>query len=102
MTAHPHAANMLAYAQDAAETDKPWERWQFRHFGGKVGDWEDNLDNPVWDPGTEYRRKPNPLEMWANLYPNGSIGMYMTKMAAIDCSTPDCKRIAVHMREVTE
>ena len=27
MTAHKHAELMLQYAQDATETDKPWELW---------------------------------------------------------------------------
>lgn len=26
---HIHAAAMAEYAKDAAETDKPWERWEF-------------------------------------------------------------------------
>ena len=30
MTAHKHAALMLQYAQDAAETDKPWKRWEVK------------------------------------------------------------------------
>lgn len=29
MIAHIHYNLMALYAQDAAETDKPWERWQF-------------------------------------------------------------------------
>jgi len=29
MTAHKHADLMLQYAQDAMETDKPWERWEY-------------------------------------------------------------------------
>ena len=30
MTAHKHANLMLQYAQDAMETDKPWERWEVK------------------------------------------------------------------------
>ena len=58
MTAHKHAALMLQYAQDAAETDKPWERWECN-------------DGVAWRPFTmkhpsllqecEYRRKPRTL-----------------------------------------
>ena len=28
MAKHIHADLMLQYAQDAMETDKPWERWE--------------------------------------------------------------------------
>ena len=44
MTAHKHADLMLQYAQDAAETDKPWERWEVN----------------------EYRRKPQPIKVSVN------------------------------------
>ena len=60
MTAHKHAALMLQYAQDALETDKPWERWQGRPAGAK--NWLD-----CWGSGVgfslqyEYRRKPRTL-----------------------------------------
>ena len=99
MPAHPHAENMRLYAEDAAETDKPWERWEGR---SPVIDWIPLTGNPPWNEVAEYRRKPKPLEMWANLYPNGIITTYMTKIAAIACSVPECSRIAVLMREVTE
>jgi hypothetical protein len=53
MTAHKHAAAMLQYAQDAAETDKPWERWE-----GALGDVYSTLDNnPNWSIALKYRRK---------------------------------------------
>jgi hypothetical protein len=54
---HPHAALMAEYAKDAAETDKPWERWEFRE---NVPDgWFDFAgDHPGWLVDCEYRRKP--------------------------------------------
>lgn len=59
--AHPHAASMLLYAQDAAETDKPWERWQFRRKG--CG-WESpQVDSLSWNPFTEYRRTPKTIRI---------------------------------------
>ena len=27
---HKHADLMLQYAEDAMETDRPWERWEWR------------------------------------------------------------------------
>lgn len=59
MTAHKHAALMLQYAQDALETDKPWERWQFRPDGVAVWCDFDGHFRPTWGDGTEYRRKPD-------------------------------------------
>jgi hypothetical protein len=28
---HKHAKLMALYAEDAAETDKPWERWEYNN-----------------------------------------------------------------------
>lgn len=59
---HPHAASMALYAQDAAETDKPWERWECRHpmFAG----WRSvKAGNLGWDPEAEYRRKPRTIQI---------------------------------------
>ena len=58
MTAHKHAALMLQYAQDAAETDKPWERWELRCEG--TG-WIPLKNDPPWNVKFEYRRKPRTL-----------------------------------------
>ena len=58
MTAHKHAALMLQYAQDWAETDEPWERWEVAASGNKF----DSLTNhPSWYEEYEYRRKPRTL-----------------------------------------
>ena len=37
MAKHVHADLMLQYAQDAMETDKPWERWEV--YGKITGRW---------------------------------------------------------------
>ena len=53
---HKHAELIAQYAQDASETDKPWERWEYKCVEG------------IWSPcsahghvtfheGWEYRRK---------------------------------------------
>ena len=58
---HVHAANMLLYAQDAAETDKPWERWECAS-NSQLGMWAsytgDASNLPLWLPSLQYRRKP--------------------------------------------
>lgn len=53
---HPHAALMAEYAKDAAETDKPWERWEMS-AGGR---WYHMSDCPRWETDMQYRRKPEP------------------------------------------
>ena len=57
MTAHKHAALMLQYAQDAAETDKPWERWEWK--GGRG--WHTLSSESAFSIHYEYRRKPRTL-----------------------------------------
>ena len=60
MTAHRHAALMLQYAQDALETETPWERWQIRPEGGTEG-WHDCSGRLCFSERCEYRRKPRTL-----------------------------------------
>ena len=52
---HIHAAAMAEYAKDAAETDKPWERWEFCH---KRGEYQSLSSHPEWVVDNGYRRKP--------------------------------------------
>lgn len=57
---HRHADKMGLYAQDAAETDKPWERWESKN-GSDFGpsDWSQCTRDIMWDcEGMLYRRKP--------------------------------------------
>ena len=57
---HPHAASMLLYAHDAAETDTPWERWQCKLKTKTI--WCDGFDeHPIWHEDFEYRRKPKTI-----------------------------------------
>lgn len=57
-TPHTHAHNMLLYAQDAAETDKPWERWEMRY---EAAVWTACTQHPGWDTEMFYRRKPRTI-----------------------------------------
>lgn len=51
---------MLQYAQDAAETDKPWERWEYRYQDEK---WKDS-DGPLhFYSDFQYRRKPRTINI---------------------------------------
>lgn len=58
MAGHKHAAAMADYAKDAAETERPWERWEGL---GAFGEWEIMLHNPGWHANEQYRRKPRTL-----------------------------------------
>ncbi len=61
MSAHIHHKLMALYAQDAAETDKPWERWQYRGVDGDI--WF-NAKRPIkWLPMVQYRRKPKTINI---------------------------------------
>ena len=55
---HIHAAAMTQYAEDALETDKPWERWEFHH---KRGEYQSLGSHPDWAVTREYRRKPKTI-----------------------------------------
>ena len=69
MTAHKHAALMLQYAQDAAETDKPWERWEYK-IDGCNGEWLSVLNtHPDWNVNFEYRRKPQVIRVGRHEFP---------------------------------
>ena len=54
MAKHIHADLMLQYAQDAQETETPWDRWQIL-INGK---WEDLDWCFTFRPERKYRRKP--------------------------------------------
>jgi hypothetical protein len=71
MSKHVHADLMLQYAQDAQETDKPWERWQLKEPEMIVNmtstvDADGFLNcvrHPKWDKDTQYRRKPKTINI---------------------------------------
>jgi hypothetical protein len=73
MSKHIHAENMRLYAEDAAETDAPWERWELKYVGASR--WEPCQVNPIWDERRNYRRKPKPsrkrFEEWKANYGHG-------------------------------
>lgn len=57
---HRHAELMKIYAEDAMETEKPWERWEYS-LEGKV--WMDLISQPRWGDDYEYRRKPRTVNI---------------------------------------
>lgn len=70
---------MLQYAQDAAETETPWKRWQTKDTDSE--NWRNIFNHPNWYDHYEYRRKPRVIvingievpEPMRNAPENGSI-----------------------------
>ena len=61
MAKHIHAENMALYAQDAQETDKPWERWEV--YGKITGRWIPLSECFPFLPENQYRRKQKMLSV---------------------------------------
>ena len=58
MTRHKHAALMLQYAKDWAETEEPWKRWEVTSHRDE---WVALCSHPYWNERYEYRHKPRVL-----------------------------------------
>ena len=67
MTAYKHADLMLLYAKDAAETDKPWERWEWR--GKSDAEFLTCWQHPSWNLNYDYRRKPQVIKVGRHEFP---------------------------------
>ena len=108
MAAHKHAESMRQYAEDAAETPVPWERWQCRDSNVPNSRWCELEGHPGWYADMEYRRAPKPVEFWALLYEDGSTQNFATREKAeamqkqMEGSPYSFAARIVHMREVIE
>lgn len=60
MKPHPHAENARLYAEDMAETDRAWERWEMRP-PSRV--WLNCVGHPIWAIDIQYRRKPRTINI---------------------------------------
>ena len=62
-----------------------------------------NCGEPTWNwVASDYRVKPEPVEFWMNLYPDGDWGRhYESKNEAIAGSSKNCLR-TIRVREVIE
>ena len=58
MATHKHAALMQKYAQDWAETEEPWKRWEVAAPGDKFVSLS---SHPHWNEQLKYRRKPRTM-----------------------------------------
>jgi hypothetical protein len=59
---HVHAEKILAYAQDAMETDKPWERWEYLAIEC-YHEWQQCEGHPAWIAKNDYRRKARTINI---------------------------------------
>ena len=61
MSGHIHAELMAQYAEDARETETPWERWEYRHTG--FDHWKPCKfgDGKHFGSHLQYRRKPRTI-----------------------------------------
>jgi hypothetical protein len=57
MAKHIHAESMMQYAQDALESETPWEKWEYTY--NKI--WKPLIQHPSWDLCVYYRRKPKTI-----------------------------------------
>jgi hypothetical protein len=58
---HVHAELMALYAQDAMETDKPWERWELKDT--YQTHWTACKPHICFDDSLQYRRKPRTIKV---------------------------------------
>lgn len=58
MSGHIHAELMAQYAEDARETETPWERWECSDCEGR---WSHFHGHPMWSGHRQYRRKPRTI-----------------------------------------
>ena len=61
MTKHIHSHLMMMYAEDAMETDKPWERWEYKI--NSYQEWQNPYMSLEWDLNTQYRRKQKTINI---------------------------------------
>lgn len=63
---HVHAELMAQYAEDAKETDRPWERWEVSVDGGR--EWKKPNRTPMWGEVHLYRRKPTQVRVAGEVF----------------------------------
>lgn len=61
---------------------------------------------PLWNWAEfDYRVAPKKLELWANLYPGGTLSLHGTRQLALDAVADDersVERVAIHLVEPDE
>jgi hypothetical protein len=103
---HPHAALMLEYAKDWAETDRPWERWQLQQSTGAWYTFTKYQGHPRWDKHTQYRRKSKVITINGHAVPEPYRGallddvtyfmpsLYSAEVSCISSTSEDASSMA--------
>jgi hypothetical protein len=60
MSKHIHADLILQYAQDAMESETPWEKWEYSDVNVRTR-WVSCEQHPSWSINNTYRRKPKTI-----------------------------------------
>lgn len=68
MTKHIHADSMVKYAEDAAETETPWKRWQYKTSVDE--NWNPCLYHPIWKETNSYRPTPKTVTINGHEFPD--------------------------------
>lgn len=64
MSGHIHAELMAQYAEDARESKRPWERWEF--FSKTDHTWKTAITHLAWFESYKYRRKTGGITITIN------------------------------------
>ena len=84
-----------------AELIKQWaDGAEIEYLSNHTDSWE-TIERPTFYDDEQYRVKPQPLECWATLYPNGIYGGFYGTEEKASIGVSSEGRI-IHMREVTE
>lgn len=98
MTAFIHAPLLVQYAQDALETETPWQRWQWYDVVAEC--WVDATASLIFYATLKYRRKPQTVTRTITYpeplkeLPEGCEEIWIPKVNV--CARPEAIRISTH------
>ena len=80
---HPHAELMMLYAEKSRTDAEEWRCWEVLIEGSEK--WRQAEAIPAWNVFSEYRRKPDPMVVYACVYLQGrKVHSFSTKALAED------------------
>lgn len=92
---HPHAELMAQYAEESKTDPCAWGKWQVK----TNATWGSLICIPRWDTTHQYRRKPDPVVLYVNVYESGTIVTYETEA---ECRTAAHKAVSKIARKVVK
>ena len=80
---HPHAELMALYADKSRTDAEEWKNWESRwHQPSRPLPWTRLVEIPLWDESIEYRRKPEPMTLYAVVGDYLVLGVHLTREKA--------------------